>query len=222
MSIKYTKEILEQAVSNCTTLSDVVRYLGKKPTGSSHRHIRQRIDHYNISTSHFRYIRPRLTKETLEKDVLTKNRLDRRENARILRKALLESGREHKCEKCGLKDQWNNQPIVLQIDHINGDWSDNTKENLRFLCPNCHSQTENYAAKKKSKVVKIKEIKIKQPRQSNRPNKEILEKQIWEIPTIQLAKTYKVSDKAIEKWCKYYNISKPPRGYWQKKDSLKI
>lgn len=53
-------------------------------------------------------------------------------------------------------------------------------------------------------------------RKVERPTKEVLEKLIWSQPTIQLAKTFGVSDKAIEKWCKSYNISKPPRGYWMK------
>lgn len=47
-----------------------------------------------------------------------------------------------------------------------------------------------------------------------RPSKEELEKLLWEIPTMQLAKRFGVSDKAIEKWAKSYGLSKPPRGYW--------
>lgn len=53
-----------------------------------------------------------------------------------------------------------------------------------------------------------------------RPIKEILEKLVWEKPTLEIAKIYDVSDKAIEKWCKYYNINKPPRGYWAKLRSM--
>ena len=50
----------------------------------------------------------------------------------------------HKCVECGLKDSWQNKPINLELDHINGIRSDNRLENLRFLCPNCHSQTKNF------------------------------------------------------------------------------
>lgn len=51
-----------------------------------------------------------------------------------------------------------------------------------------------------------------------RPTKEQLEKLVWEKPTTHIAKDYGVSDKSIEKWCKSYDIEKPPRGYWVKKE----
>lgn len=48
-----------------------------------------------------------------------------------------------KCLECSI-DEWNGKPIVLQIDHIDGDRKNNTRDNLRALCPNCHSQTEDW------------------------------------------------------------------------------
>ena len=51
------------------------------------------------------------------------------------------------CSVCGLLDSWNNKPLTLHLDHINGINNDNRLENLRFLCPNCHSQTPNYCTK---------------------------------------------------------------------------
>lgn len=53
-------------------------------------------------------------------------------------------------------------------------------------------------------------------RNKNTPLKEQLMALIWEKPTVQIAKQFGVSDKAVEKWCKKYDISKPPRGYWTK------
>lgn len=55
--------------------------------------------------------------------------------------------KEYKCEGCGIVD-WNGKPISLQLDHIDGCPTNHLLENLRLLCPNCHSQTPTYGSKK--------------------------------------------------------------------------
>jgi len=56
---------------------------------------------------------------------------------------------DYKCQRCGI-DSWNGESITLELDHINGQNNDHRIENLRFLCPNCHSQTETYKGKNKN------------------------------------------------------------------------
>ncbi len=63
-----------------------------------------------------------------------------------LRKYLVEV-LDYTCSECGIGDTYNGKPITLEIDHINGKSSNNILSNLRFLCPNCHSQTDTYKAK---------------------------------------------------------------------------
>ena len=53
---------------------------------------------------------------------------------------------ENKCDECGITE-WNGKPIVLHLDHINGKRTDHRLENLRLLCPNCHSQTDTYCGR---------------------------------------------------------------------------
>lgn len=65
-----------------------------------------------------------------------------------LKKYLVET-RGEKCECCGQESSWNNKPLVLQLDHIDGDSDNNLPSNIRLLCPNCHSQTENFGSKGK-------------------------------------------------------------------------
>ena len=63
------------------------------------------------------------------------------------RKNILISERGYKCEKCQLPE-WQGQPITLELDHIDGIKKNNTRDNLRLLCPNCHAQTPTWRKKK--------------------------------------------------------------------------
>ena len=64
-------------------------------------------------------------------------------------KKVLVEERGHKCESCNL-DSWLGKPITLELEHIDGDNRNNTKENFLLLCPNCHSYTPTWRRSKKS------------------------------------------------------------------------
>lgn len=67
-----------------------------------------------------------------------------RRNNDNLRKTILRADLiPYQCE-CGLGPEWQGKPLTLQLDHINGDHQDDRLENLRFLCPNCHTQTPTW------------------------------------------------------------------------------
>lgn len=75
---------------------------------------------------------------------------DKCSDKRTLRKALIKI-QGYKCVECGIGETYNSKLITLHIDHKDGDSTNYTLENLRFLCPNCHSQTSNFGAKNKGK-----------------------------------------------------------------------
>ena len=153
---------------------------------------------------------------------------------------MLSLGWENKCDKC-LITSWLGEHIRFQVDHINGDHTDNRLENLRFLCPNCHSQTKTFGSKNRKGLQKHKKVKQIKPNKScqcgkpikkdsnqceecyhitrrkvERPTKESLNKLMWECPATEISKRFNVSDTTISKWCKFYGILKPARGYWTK------
>lgn len=144
---KYTKEVIEQAVKSSKTLTETTRTLVPHTTsGSLRRHIGKLIEFYNIDTSHF-FFKNTGTKGNKRKDwqeILVSGVLV---GSKRLRTALIESGITYNCKACGIDDTWNQKSITLQVDHIDGDKRNNRPENLRFLCPNCHSQTENFGIK---------------------------------------------------------------------------
>ena len=140
-----TVEELEQAIKDSSTWSEAGRKLG----GFIGCRIKRKAIKFNIDSSHMTHTTKGIPSpfKVTAKDILVKNRskLGYKEKRDHLLRALNEVGVEYKCESCGMTDKWNGKPILLEIDHINGDCFDNTKDNLRFLCPNCHSQTDTHS-----------------------------------------------------------------------------
>jgi len=151
-SIKYTRLVLEQAVKASTSYANVLRTLGLKQAGGTQTYIKRCIQSFKIDTSHFKgsawnknVFCPQLKPE----EILVRREVHQhKQKTKLLRRALLSIGRSHVCDWCGLHDLWNGKPIVLEIDHIDGDFLNNEATNLRFLCPNCHTQTPTHHRRK--------------------------------------------------------------------------
>jgi 5-methylcytosine-specific restriction endonuclease McrA len=77
--------------------------------------------------------------------------IEGRTSRQNLKRRLVAAGlKAHRCERCGI-DDWRGEPLAMALHHVNGDGRDNRLENLMILCPNCHSQTENFGGRNKGR-----------------------------------------------------------------------
>lgn len=223
------KEKLEKIVEKCSTMTEVLSYFGLKNKGGNHRTLKERLNYEEIDFQKFKdnFRKGRIKPLFPLDEVLVENSSYSRGN---LKKRLIKDGLlKNECSNCGLSTIWDNKPLVMVLDHINGVDNDHRLCNLRLLCPNCNSQTDSFAGKKNKKKCQCgREIcrsAIKcsscyrtgsryKSRKVERPSKEELKKLLWEKPTVQIAADLGVSDSAIYKWTKSYELEKPPRGYW--------
>lgn len=273
--IKLEEDKIRQYVNESISIADVCRKCGWKPTGANYTVIKRYIKELNIDTSHFTGKRSNINNihnKHNEKPVEDYLKQDSYVKLSILKYKLIKEGlKKYECEKCGC-NKWNNEQISLELHHINGDNTDNRLENIQLLCPNCHSQTDNYCGNKNIKKNKKyyckgcgreitktitgfcddcyekiingdnsiiqsnninkksinvygycnkcgKELHSKtkyglcssccniiRGKVNNRPSKDELTEMIKTMSMVSIGKKYNVSDNAIRKWCKNYNL----------------
>ena len=153
----YTKEWLQELCANSYSYSEVLRKAGRKPGGGANETLKKKILEYNIDISHF-------TGQRWQKSPTYESRIGSKEkysldevftvNSIISQKVLRGYVERHNiipyiCENCGCDGNWQNGIISLELDHIDGDNTNNLVSNLRYLCPNCHALTSTYRGKNK-------------------------------------------------------------------------
>ena len=159
MKIKYTKELLEPLAKECYSFAALCKKLGLAPEGSNPKTLRKKMNEFNIDYSHFTGIvwnknannpvyRDKYLPKLCEHSSLSSS------NAKTL--AFKLGLKYNKCEICGLSE-WLGTPIQCELHHINVDPTDNRVENLQILCPNCHSQTDNFRSRNRTKVLSAQE-----------------------------------------------------------------
>ena len=143
------KEELREVVRNSITYLNVFRYLGMD-CHKSYPILKKRLDEDGIDHSHIENVKVHLKRvpnpvKPVE-EYLGIGKVSNSLRGRLLKEGYLED-RCHN-ENCSVTGkEWLNMPITLQLDHINGNKFDNRLENLRMLCPNCHSQTSTFGSK---------------------------------------------------------------------------
>ena len=208
-------------------MAELVKNLGYQTShGHNYEIVQSRLDKYHISTDHF--CQKQNSKRLSDEEIFCKNS---EASQSALRKRYLNlEDIDYKCASCGIEPFWNGLPLTLQLDHVDGDNKNNLQDNLRWLCPNCHSQTKTFAGKNSKCLKNVKKyfcvdcgkeisknakrctgcsIKYRAVVESKKPLKEDLVAllNIHNGNFSKVAQIFDVSSNSIRRWCQSYDIS---------------
>lgn len=147
---KLSDEQFVELLKKSSTISEVLFKLGYTVKGNSwgYSQVKRRMDDLNLNYSIFKgksaVIKTGRLNNVRKEDILKENCKHQRT---VLRRYIIKNNLiPYKCAICGCTE-WQGKTLSLELDHINGINNDNRLENLRFLCPNCHSQTSTYGSR---------------------------------------------------------------------------
>ncbi len=221
------KIALQKLVDECYSFTEILQKQGKAVSGAAVKVLKNTLDAYDIDYSLLTIKNNQKKKSNPRyvpiEEILVENCPYPR---KFVKQRLLESGlKENKCEceGCISSNIWNGKPLVMQLHHLNGINNDNRLANLIMLCPNCHSQTENYGGGQRKLEQKFCECgkpigrrstycskcaakRNNKPKVENKPAKDELLQMIMNESFVAIGRKYGVSDRAISKWCLNYGL----------------
>jgi len=131
---KYSDSDIIEFAKEVKSIAGLLRKLELKVVGANYVNIKKNLQRLKVNTDHW-------TGRAWNKDQQLKDYSDYTRSSRLKPHLIQERG--HTCEDCGLSE-WKEQPITLELHHLDGHRGNNVSENLLLLCPNCHSQTNNW------------------------------------------------------------------------------
>lgn len=220
----FTPSELQELLDTSNSYSDLLRTIGLNPKGGNPETLKRIIQEYQLDETKLNENRkklfsknsvfPKIKNKKPMEDILS-NKYEFHSSSHLLKRLVNEGYKEYRCEECGI-NSWMGKDITLQLEHIDGNHSNNNLNNLKILCPNCHSQTSTFAgrnvdhsdAKRRKRVGKAKHKLLKPKILKTMPpiSREDLKQKIRTIPFVEIGKQFGVTDNAIRKWCDKYKL----------------
>ena len=153
----WTDQEFISAYKTAKSVAHLIRTLGLVPAGGNYKTVKDTCVRLNLPLISHQGVHPvpRTPRKKIEEYLIYG-----RTSSDNLKKRLIKEGiKKHQCEEC-LLTLWLGRPIPLELDHIDGDSYNSIIENLRFLCPNCHSLTPTYRGKNIGKIVRNKTLPV--------------------------------------------------------------
>ena len=135
----YTDEDVIKAAKEVKSIAGILKKLDLKCAGGNYAHMKKTLQRLEVDCSHW-------TGQAWSKDQRLKDWQDYSKVDNLKPHLIKERG--HKCEECEL-EEWRGHPIPIEIDHIDGDRTNNSKDNLKLLCCNCHGLTPTWRNRKR-------------------------------------------------------------------------
>lgn len=209
---------LRKIVENSLSVAECLKKLGLVARGRNFETFRNKVKKWSIDVAHFD---PKASQKARLQFQFKQTVSDGEvfcKNSKVSQHCLVVRYKRisppEKCSSCNTGLTYNNLPLTLQLDHTNGDSKDNRLENLRWLCPNCHSQTETYGTKGKRFNVRTKpkpnKGRIGKGSQNPKSRKvdyvAVINKYEELNSYLGTAKIFGISDNAVKKIIKRYSV----------------
>lgn len=215
---EFTPAELQKLLDTSDSYSDLLRKIGLNPKGGNPETLKKIIKEYKLDETKLNINRSNLrSQNAITTHIKTKvpmedifsNKYIYHSSSHLLKRLVNEGYKKYKCEECGISE-WLGNPLSLQLEHIDGNHLNNSFENLKILCPNCHSQTKTFAgrnidhsnSKRQQRLNNIRKKELKLPPITRSDLKDL----IRTTPFVQIGKQVGVTDNAVRKWCDKYKL----------------
>lgn len=144
MTVKIEEQKIRDACANASSMTQAAAALSIH--FGTFKRLAEKLGCYNANQGGKGHLKPKSEEFKISLDEILEGKHPQYQTYKLKNRLIKEGLKENKCECCGIMD-WNQAPLNMELDHIDGNRTNHSLRNLRMICPNCHAQTDTYRAK---------------------------------------------------------------------------